>query len=99
MTLLTVQSDGPKPAYFFTFMPETAPVASPESTPCRQLGNNRSMSLGPTAAVSGKAGPYSSEENALLVQLKEREKLSWMEISEHFPNQSTSPIQVRYSNN
>lgn len=94
--ILTVQSDGARPAYFFTFMPEAAPVASPERSPCHQMENSRSLSLGCTA-VSRKTEPYSSEENALLVRLKEREKLSWIEIGEHFPNRSTTSLQVHYS--
>ncbi|KAB8242945.1 hypothetical protein BDV35DRAFT_383585 [Aspergillus flavus] len=51
----------------------------------------------PKVDTSGKQMPYTSEENALLVRLKERERTSWAEIAAHFPEQSASSLQVHYS--
>ena len=78
---LTVESgSGLKPAYYFTFVPGASPMPS-QLTP---------------ANVSGKRRPYSSDENALLVQLKENERLSWSEIAEHFPDRNALSLQVHY---
>lgn len=95
--ILTVQSDGSKPAYFFTFMPETAPSPLPDGSPSRHSRDDRLTSLGSSVTSSGKQRLYSSEENALLVRLKEREGMSWAEIAEYFPDRSASSIQVHYS--
>ena len=86
--LLTVESDsGLKPAYYFTFVPDASPAAShSKATRYRDL-----------ADASGKQRPYSSDENALLVQLKEREGLPWSEIAKHFPARNAMSLQVHYS--
>jgi hypothetical protein len=39
----------------------------------------------PSVDTSGKQKPYTSDENALLVRLKEREGMLWVEIAAHFP--------------
>ncbi|KAJ5720793.1 uncharacterized protein N7483_008727 [Penicillium malachiteum] len=55
--LLTVESHaGLKPAYFFTFVPDPSPMLSQPHT----------------AIISGKQRRYTSDENALLVRLKEK---------------------------
>lgn len=80
--LLTVESNaGPKPAYFFTFVPDLSPML-PQSH---------------TTLITGNQRPYTSDENALLVQLKEREALSWSEITAYFPGRDMSSLQVHYS--
>ncbi|RAL09460.1 uncharacterized protein BO97DRAFT_416938 [Aspergillus homomorphus CBS 101889] len=80
--LLTVVSDsGVKPAYYFTFVPDTS-SASHQAHP---------------GGVSGKQRPYTSDENALLVRLKEREAMSWVEIADYFPDRTVSSLQVHYS--
>lgn len=80
--ILTVESNsGMKPAYFFTFVPDPSPM----------------LSRPHTAAVSGKQRPYTSDENALLVRLKEKEAMSWSEITTHFPGRNMSSLQVHYS--
>ncbi|KAF4252129.1 hypothetical protein KXV95_005456 [Aspergillus fumigatus] len=79
--ILTVESSGQKPAYYFTFVPDVQPLLSQK----------------PAAEISGKQGPYTSDENALLVRLKEREGMPWAEIAAHFPKRSTSSLQVHYS--
>jgi hypothetical protein len=79
--ILTVESSGQKPAYYFTFVPDASPTLS-QTTP---------------AETSGKQGPYTSDENALLVQLKEREGMPWAEVAGHFPGRSAASLQVHYS--
>ncbi|KAH8431697.1 uncharacterized protein LDX57_009351 [Aspergillus melleus] len=80
--LLTVESNsGLKPAYYFTFVPDPGPMPSRPHT----------------ADISGKQKPYTSDENALLVRLKEREAMSWSEITAYFPGRNMSSLQVHYS--
>ncbi|KAE8410149.1 hypothetical protein BDV36DRAFT_289807 [Aspergillus pseudocaelatus] len=55
------------------------------------------LAQAPPVDTSGKQRPYTSEENALLVRLKERERMSWAEIAAHFPERSASSLQVHYS--
>ncbi|KAB8254130.1 hypothetical protein BDV32DRAFT_155524 [Aspergillus pseudonomiae] len=79
--ILTVESSGLRPAYYFTFVPDASPM----------------LAQAPPLDTSGKQRPYTSEENALLVRLKERETMSWAEIAAHFPERSVSSLQVHYS--
>lgn len=80
--LLTVDTNsGLKPAYFFTFVPDPSPMLSQPHT----------------AVIPGKLKPYTSDENALLVRLKEKEAMSWSEITTHFPGRNMSSLQVHYS--
>ena len=95
--ILTVQSGGLKPAYFFTFMPEPIPKSSPPGPYRRRADRDQSMSAGSSATISGKPRPYTSDENARLVRLKEREGMSWAEIAEYFPGRNSSSLQVHYS--
>ncbi|KAA8642629.1 uncharacterized protein ATNIH1004_011574 [Aspergillus tanneri] len=80
--LLTVQhASRLKPAYYFTFVPDAS-----------------SMSSHPLPAdIPGKQRPYSSDENALLVRLKEREGMPWAAIAKHFPDRQATALQVHYS--
>jgi hypothetical protein len=79
--ILTVESSGLKPAYYLRFVPDASPM----------------LTQTPPADTSGKQRPYTSDENALLVRLKEREGMPWAEIAAHFPGQSVSSLQVHYS--
>ncbi|KAJ6115292.1 hypothetical protein N7486_001070 [Penicillium sp. IBT 16267x] len=80
--LLTVESNSSlKPAYFFTFVPDPSPM----------------LSRPHTAVIPVKLRPYTSDENALLVRLKEKEAMSWSEITPHFPGRNMSSLQVHYS--
>jgi hypothetical protein len=79
---LTVESNsGLKPAYFFTFGPDPSPMQSRLHT----------------AVIPGKPRRYTSDENALLVRLKQKEAMSWSEITAHFPGRNISSLQVHYS--
>ncbi|KAH1303351.1 hypothetical protein KXX47_008781, partial [Aspergillus fumigatus] len=79
--ILTVESSGLKLAYYLTFVPDAIPML-PQTPP---------------TDTSGKQRPYTSDENALLVRLKEREGMLWAEIAAHFPERSASSLQVHYS--
>jgi hypothetical protein len=79
--ILTVESSGQKPAYYLTFVPDASPI----------------LTQTPPADTSGKQRPYTSDENALLVRLREREGMPWAEIAAHFPQRSASSLQVHYS--
>ncbi|KAJ6142821.1 Protein of unknown function DUF3435 [Penicillium samsonianum] len=54
------------------------------------------LSRAHTAVILGKH-TYTSDENALLVRLKEKEAMSWSEITTHFPGRNMSSLQVHYS--
>lgn len=95
--ILTVQSGGLKPAYFFTFMPEPIPESSPPGPYRRPADRDQSMSAGSSATISGKPRSYTSDENTRLVRLKEREGMSWAEIAEYFPGRNSSSLQVHFS--
>ncbi|KAI1829038.1 hypothetical protein DTO027I6_10119 [Penicillium roqueforti] len=80
--ILTVESNtGLKPAYFFTFVPDPSPMLPPAHT----------------AVIPPLKHTYTSDENALLVRLREKEKMSWSEITTHFPGRKMSSLQVHYS--
>ncbi|KAF4232355.1 hypothetical protein CNMCM6805_010001 [Aspergillus fumigatiaffinis] len=79
--ILSVESSGLKPAYYLTFVPDASPM----------------LTQTPSVDTSGKQKPYTSDENALLVRLKEREGMPWAEIAAHFPERSASSLQVHYS--
>ncbi|KAG2004123.1 hypothetical protein GB937_009140 [Aspergillus fischeri] len=76
--ILTVESSGQKPAYYLTFVPDSSPM----------------LTQTPSVDTSGKQKPYTSDENALLVRLKEREGMPWAETAAHFPERSASSLQV-----
>ena len=95
--ILTVQTGGLKPAYFLTFTPDLVPESSPPGPNCRPADRDQSMLAGSSATISGKSRLYTSDENACLVRLKEREGLSWAEIAEYFPGRSSLSLQVHYS--
>ncbi|KAJ5971787.1 uncharacterized protein N7479_001705 [Penicillium vulpinum] len=80
--ILTVESNtGLKPVYFFTFVPDPSPMLPPVHT----------------AVIPPLKHVYTSDENALLVRLKEQEAMSWSEITTHFPGRNMSSLQVHHS--
>jgi len=50
----------------------------------------------PRAAHKAKSvnAPFSEEEDNLLKQLKEEDRLPWKQIKEHFPNRTEGSLQV-----
>lgn len=94
--ILTVQSDGSKPAYLFTFMLEPGQILSSQDPHPHCKEHDQLKSVGPPVNISGKPQLYLSEDNTLLVQLKEQEGMSWSEIAQHFPDWNVSSLQVHY---
>ncbi|KFY68489.1 hypothetical protein V496_01034 [Pseudogymnoascus sp. VKM F-4515 (FW-2607)] len=45
----------------------------------------------------GRHSTYSEDDNELLIQLKEDDKLSWDEIAEYFPERTKGSLQVHYT--
>jgi hypothetical protein len=94
--ILTVQRNGPEPAYFFTFVPDSTPQGS--SSCSSTDGKSKPATSHPASAINtGNHRPYSSEENARLVRLREKEGISWAEIAERFPGRNASSLQAHYS--
>ncbi|ELR07562.1 hypothetical protein GMDG_08477 [Pseudogymnoascus destructans 20631-21] len=44
----------------------------------------------------GRHSTYSKDDNKLLIQLKEKDKLPWDEIAEYFPERTKGTLQVHY---
>ncbi|KAK5163606.1 uncharacterized protein LTR77_010555 [Saxophila tyrrhenica] len=77
-----------------------------ESLPRPRLQRaSTSQATGPPAApipssntITGVHGtPYTPEEDAYIVKLKEEQNLSWDAIAQHLPGRTLGSIQVRYS--
>ncbi|KAJ5529048.1 hypothetical protein N7527_002441 [Penicillium freii] len=80
--ILTVESNtGLKPVYFFTFVSNPSPM----------------LPLAYMAVIPLLKHTYISDENVLLVWLKEKEAISWSEITTHFLGRNMSSLQVHYS--
>ena len=45
---------------------------------------------------SGPKAKFTVEDDALLIELKEKHELTWKRISEYFPGRSSGTLQVRY---
>ena len=45
---------------------------------------------------SGPKAKFTPEDDALLVELKEKHDLTWKKISDFFPGRSSGTLQVRY---
>lgn len=50
----------------------------------------------PAARPKGPKLKFSSEDDALLVELKETKNLTWKQIADFFPGRSSGTLQVRY---
>ncbi|KAJ5737245.1 uncharacterized protein N7483_002370 [Penicillium malachiteum] len=55
------------------------------------------VARGGSAPVKKQRRSYSTDEDILLVKLKEEINLSWEEITKHFPGRKSSSLQVHYS--
>ncbi|KAJ5448406.1 Protein of unknown function DUF3435, partial [Penicillium cf. griseofulvum] len=81
-TILTVESNTSlKPVYFFTFVPDPSPI----------------LPLAYTAVIPLLKYTYTSDENTLLVQLKEKEAILWSKITTYFLGRNILSLQVHYS--
>lgn len=57
------------------------------------------MNQGLPASAVRPRGPklkFTTEDDQLLVELKEHQALTWKQIAEHFPGRSSGTLQVRY---
>ncbi|CAI7596848.1 unnamed protein product [Penicillium manginii] len=101
--ILTIESEGPKPTFFLTLVPDDIPSPTYLSTNCTHEAMAPSRKRKQPVAKSrgnqakGKRRPYSPNEDYLLVKLKEQERLTWGEIKAHFPGRKLSSLQVHYS--
>lgn len=58
---------------------------------------HKELDLKCTRCQAIKGTQFSADEDALLIGLKEVNRLLWSEITKHFPGRSTGSLQVRYS--
>lgn len=101
--ILTIESEGSKPTFFLTLVPEDNPSPSHPSTnytheamaPSRK--QKQSVKKSRHSQAKRERRRYLPDEDYLLVNLKEREKLAWDEIAAHFPSRTSSSLQVHYS--
>lgn len=89
--------------YCLTFSQELSGLDSPERSvlgpPCRpedRRDERHCSTRESTVGGEGKRSPYSSGEDALLVELKEKRGLTWTEIAKRFPDRTKGALQVRY---
>lgn len=50
----------------------------------------------PAAKPNGPKLKFTTEDDALLIDLKESKRLTWKSIAEFFPGRSSGTLQVRY---
>lgn len=101
--VLTIDAEGSKPTFHLTLVPDN--ICSPtylstNSTheiiaPSRK--KKQSVTKSRSSQAKGKRRHYSLNEDFLLVKLKEQERLTWGEITAHFPGRKRSSLQVHYS--
>ncbi|KAJ6070559.1 hypothetical protein N7467_011878 [Penicillium canescens] len=102
--ILTIETQGSEPTFFFTLVPDnvcsTSYVAAhspPHNSEKAGRVLKRSLSINRSTRGKSKCQPYSTDENNLLVKLKEEGRLTWKEIADHFPGRKLSALQVHYS--
>ncbi|KAJ5461056.1 uncharacterized protein N7458_002608 [Penicillium daleae] len=105
--ILTIETQGSEPTFFFTLVPDNVPSISYVAAHSPPHNSEKaggvlkpSMSVNrSTRATRGKSKrrTYSTDENNLLVKLREERKLTWKEITDYFPGRASSALQVHYS--
>ncbi|KAJ5768134.1 hypothetical protein N7533_000717 [Penicillium manginii] len=101
--ILTIESEGSKPTFFLTLVPDDIPSPTHPSTnythEAMAPSSKRKQSVTKSCRSQAKRErrPYLPNEDYLLVKLKEREKLAWDEIAAYFPGRKPSSLQVHYS--
>lgn len=102
--ILTIETQGSEPTFFFTLVPDNVSSMSyvaAHSPPHKseKAGGvlKTSKSVSRSTCGKSKRQAYSTDENNLLVKLKEERKLSWKEITDYFPGRKSSALQVHYS--
>lgn len=103
--ILTIETQGSEPTFFFTLVPDNVPSISSRvaahSPPYNSVktggGLKPSVSVSRSSRGKSKRRAYSTDENNLLVKLKEERKLTWKEITDYFPDRASASLQVHYS--
>lgn len=101
--IFTIESEGQKPIFFLTLVPDNIPLHTDLSANCSHeaMMPNRKRKQPVTkycgSQTKGKRQRYSPNEDYLLVKLKEQERLTWGKIRAHFPGRKLSSLQVHYS--
>lgn len=100
--VLTIEKLGPESTYFLTFMPDKVGWVPPVSmcnsrTSERPTKVSKGVNRSYVAPVKERHRSYSTDEDLLLVELKEQKNLTWKEIARHFPRRTSSSLQVHYS--
>jgi hypothetical protein len=62
-----------------------------------QSGYRARRSRNPSGCATGRRVAVLSEEDKLLLKLKQKDDLPWSEIMKHFPGRTKGSLQVRYS--
>ena len=65
-------------------------------SPVASRNSERGTSLPPARPASGPKAKFTLEDDALLVDLKEKHDMTWKRISDFFPGRSSGTLQVRY---
>ena len=66
-------------------------------SPAASLSDSSESGLLPQARPpSGPKAKFTLEDDALLIELKEKHELTWKKISDFFPGRSSGTLQVRY---
>lgn len=101
---LTIETQGSEPTFFLTFVPDNVPSISyvaAHSPPhnSKKAGGALKASMGASQSTrkKSKRRTYSTDENNLLVKLKEERNLTWKEITDYFPDRASASLQVHYS--
>jgi hypothetical protein len=102
--ILTIETQGSEPTFFFTLVPDSVPSTSyvaSHSPPhnCEEASRVLKPPVSASRSTRGKSKrrTYSTDENNLLVKLKEERKLTWKEINDYFPDRASASLQVHYS--
>ncbi|KAJ5477737.1 hypothetical protein N7530_003246 [Penicillium desertorum] len=100
--ILTIETQGSEPTFFFTLVPDnvysTSSVAAhspPHNSEKADRVLKRSLSMNRSTRGKSKFQRYSTDEDNLLVKLKEEGRLTWKEIADHFPGRQLSALQSR----
>lgn len=53
--------------------------------------------LKPSRKLRGRSPRFSAEEDAMIIDMKERKRLPWKSIKKKFPNRSLASVRVHYA--
>ncbi|KAJ5669087.1 hypothetical protein N7462_010157 [Penicillium macrosclerotiorum] len=90
--MLTIEGQRSDTTFYFTFIPvdarstSYAPIQN-QSAPCDSKISSKTSEL--SSCKKRKRQRFSTLENCLLIKLKYGKKLSWQEITAHFPDRNS----------